>query len=151
MSDLNKVEGKPDPWDTGELGQDERHVRRASPEKEAEIYQALGLDLNRKRLEMVKQLSAELKAEEAQLKSIMQARIEKVPGPLAISFEANGTVFVIKVTDISKTPKLVSEEFEGEVSVKTLTHWVRDADFKEIGELYRVAVVGASAQFSSEA
>ena len=34
-----------DPWETGELGRDEKYVRRASPETESAVADALGLQM----------------------------------------------------------------------------------------------------------
>lgn len=45
MSKADKLAAKGDPWDTGALGRDERHVKRAALEKESEVDSALGLQL----------------------------------------------------------------------------------------------------------
>lgn len=45
MSKADKLTAKGDPWETGELGRDENHVRRATPEREAAVHEALGLQL----------------------------------------------------------------------------------------------------------
>lgn len=41
----DELSTKDDPWETGELGRDEAHVRRATPEREAAVHKALGLPL----------------------------------------------------------------------------------------------------------
>lgn len=45
MSKADKLTAKGDPWETGELGRDEAHVRRVTPEREAAVHEALGLQL----------------------------------------------------------------------------------------------------------
>lgn len=54
----SKIEGTEEAWDSGQLGNDENSVRRASKEKEAEIDDALGLQLISIRLpkELIKEL-----------------------------------------------------------------------------------------------
>ncbi len=47
------------PWETGELGRDENYVRRATPEREAAVHEALGLQLISIRLQ--KRLIEDLK------------------------------------------------------------------------------------------
>ena len=59
MSKTDKLTAKGDPWDTGELGRDEQHVKRAALEKESEVDQALGLQLISIRLQ--KRMIEELK------------------------------------------------------------------------------------------
>ena len=43
MAKKKRSAARPDPWETGELGNDERYVRRASATEEARIEAALGL------------------------------------------------------------------------------------------------------------
>src|SRR5665213_3499199 len=43
MASKRRRAAGPDPWETGELGNDGRYVRRASPAEEARVEAALGL------------------------------------------------------------------------------------------------------------
>ena len=45
MSKADKLTARAEPWDTGELGREEHYVKRAKPETEAVVDEALGLQL----------------------------------------------------------------------------------------------------------
>ncbi len=45
MSKTDKSTARAEPWDTGELGRDEQYAKRATPEKESAVDEALGLHL----------------------------------------------------------------------------------------------------------
>jgi hypothetical protein len=59
MATLKPVEEENDPWETGELGRDEEHVARSTPEEEALVDDAMGLKMISIRLP--KELIEELK------------------------------------------------------------------------------------------
>jgi hypothetical protein len=59
MSELKAVPEQKDPWDTGELGRDERYAECATPELKQEIESALEMQMISVRLQ--KALIAELK------------------------------------------------------------------------------------------
>jgi len=58
MSQKIKIESTEDAWDTGELGRDEKHVRRSAPEQEAMLDSALRMQPISVRLqtELIEQL-----------------------------------------------------------------------------------------------
>lgn len=59
MNRADELAVKVEPWDTGELGRDEQYAKRATPETEAAVDQALSLQLISIRLQ--KKLIEDLK------------------------------------------------------------------------------------------
>lgn len=55
----NKIKGTPDAWENGELGRDEKNVRRSTKEVEDQLEESLDLQMISIRLQ--KELIAELK------------------------------------------------------------------------------------------
>jgi predicted DNA binding CopG/RHH family protein len=58
MTPDTKIKGTPDAWDNGELGRDEKHVRRSKPERETSVEDSLDLQMISIRLqrELIKEL-----------------------------------------------------------------------------------------------
>lgn len=59
MTPDNKIKGTPDAWENGDLGRDDGHVRRSTPEREKSVEDSLDLQMISIRLQ--KELIHELK------------------------------------------------------------------------------------------